>query len=69
MREAGGITVPALLALGGIDVRLWMRARWPDDVALLEALAVECNAIDRRRREEQAVMIANKVGEMIDKSS
>lgn len=63
------MVIPALLALGGVDPRLWMRARWPDDVAILEALAVECDAITRRRRDDQAVAIANKVAEMLDKSS
>lgn len=46
-----------------------MRARWPDDIGILEAIAVEAEQIERDRRKDLAIDIANAVAEMIDKSS
>lgn len=68
MREDGAFSVPALLAMGGVDLGYWLKARWPDDQAILDALAVEINEQRRKERENLAHEIATKVIEGLDKA-
>lgn len=60
--------IAALLATHGVDPGYYLRARWPDDVGILEALAIEADSLDRDRAKRWAREIANAVGEMLDKS-
>lgn len=46
-----------------------MRARWPDDVAILQALALEIDDLQRHRLREQAREIANEIADLIGRSS
>lgn len=68
MREEGHLKVPALLAMGGVDLGYWLKARWPDDIAVLEALAVEI----REQREQEikglAIETANRIMEGLEKA-
>lgn len=68
MREDGAFSVPAALALGGIDLGYWLKARWPDHIGILEALAVEIHEQRKQERADLAVKIANEVIEGLDRS-
>lgn len=66
MREDGALTVPALLAMGGVDIGYWLKCRWPDDEAILHAIAVEIRELRVREQKNQAIEIANRVMEGLD---
>lgn len=66
MRESGAVRTPAILALAGIDLRFWLQARWPDDIGILEAIAVEADYIERERRRDLSRAIRNEIGDLLD---
>lgn len=68
MREGGAYSVPALLAMGGVDLGYWLSAKWPDDQAILDALAVEISETRRKERENLAAEIAKEILEGLDRS-
>lgn len=55
-----------MLAAQGVDLRYWLRARWPDDVAIVQAIARRGEKMAADQRDALAIDIANRVREMID---
>lgn len=60
MREDGALRIPAILARAGLGER-YLNASWPDDVAILDALAVEIDDLEYDRDKRLASLIANEV--------
>ena len=56
----------ALVGLAGLDPGIYLRARWPDDIAIIEAVALEAQAIRDHEAEDLARRTANAVGKMLD---
>lgn len=57
----------ALATLAGV-VPQFLAARWPDERERWEAIILEAREERRKEMDAQAIKIANRVGEMLDKS-
>lgn len=57
-----------MLGLAGVGIHGYLTERWPDRIAIYEAIALEADKLAEERAKMQATMIANAVAEMLDKS-
>jgi hypothetical protein len=54
--------------MGGVDLGYWLKCKWPDDEAILHALAVEIRTQRDREMKNLAHEIASRVMEGLDKA-
>jgi hypothetical protein len=47
---------------------MWFRARWPDEIAISEALAKETSELLDELLDQMATKIANRMNEMLAKA-
>jgi hypothetical protein len=45
----------------------YLQARWPDDVAVLRAIAIRADLEERDRRKDLAILIGNRIAEAMSR--